>query len=69
MTREELLDSNHRQSLSKDFRQAKMDSADFLFQSCLRSKRRSGHADAADRPRVGTANFQCIRVTVGYVPA
>ena len=36
MTREELLGSNHRQNLIKDFRQAKMDKhADFLFQSCL----------------------------------
>ncbi len=32
MTREELLDSNHRQSRSENFRQAKVDSADSLCQ-------------------------------------
>ena len=44
MTREELLGSNHRQNLLKDFRQAKMDKhADFLFQSCL-EKQAKGRA-------------------------
>ena len=44
MTREELLDSNHRQSRSENFRQAKMDSADSLYQSCLKKQ-------AEERPR------------------
>ena len=53
----------------QNFRQDKIDSADSLFQSCLESKQRSSHDDAATDLVLVTSIFSIYALLSAIVPA